>query len=90
MAWIATVAEIGLGAALILGLFTRVASFLSGILLLLFALAMAFGLGLKSPLDYSVFSASGGAFLLAVYGRYPCSLDSLRRSYRHHSQFEIR
>jgi uncharacterized membrane protein YphA (DoxX/SURF4 family) len=79
LAWIATVAETVLGLALVLGLFTRLAALLSGILLLLFALAMTFSLGLKAPLDFSVFSASGGAFLLAALGRYPWSLDRLLR-----------
>jgi uncharacterized membrane protein YphA (DoxX/SURF4 family) len=65
--------------ALVLGAFTRVAAFLSGILLLLFALAMAFALGLEVPLSFSVFSASAGAFLLAACGEYSCSLDSLPR-----------
>jgi hypothetical protein len=39
----------------------------SSILLLLFAISMAISLGLKKPLDYSVFSASAGALLLAVF-----------------------
>jgi hypothetical protein len=37
---------------------TRVAAFLSGSLLLLFGLAMAFALGIKAPLNVSVFSAA--------------------------------
>jgi uncharacterized membrane protein YphA (DoxX/SURF4 family) len=81
MAWIATAAEIVLGLALIIGLFTRVVAFLSGILLLTFALTMMFSLGIKAPLDFSVFSASAGAFLLAAVGRYPFSVDKLRRSH---------
>jgi hypothetical protein len=46
-----------LGHALIVGLSTRVIAMLSGILLLSFALAMTFSLGVKAPLDFSVFSA---------------------------------
>jgi thiosulfate dehydrogenase (quinone) large subunit len=38
----------------------------SGILLLLFALAMTFSKSVKAPLDYSVFTASAAAFYLAV------------------------
>src|SRR3954470_25006386 len=38
----------------------------SGILLLLFALAMTFSNSVKAPLDYSVFTASAAAFSLAV------------------------
>jgi len=43
---------------------------------------MTFALGVKAPLDFSVFSASGGAFLLAAFGHYPWSLDALRGSRR--------
>lgn len=75
--WLATACEIVLGAALILGFRTRVAAFLSGLLTLAFALGMAFGLGIKAPLDYSVFTASGASFLLAFGGPYPWSLDAL-------------
>jgi|SRR5690242_3639083 uncharacterized membrane protein YphA (DoxX/SURF4 family) len=78
MAWTATAAEMVFGVGLIIGLFTRVIAFMSGILLLTFALAMTFSLGIKAPLDFSVFSASAGAFLLAGFERYPWSLDSLR------------
>ena len=80
LAWAATFAEILLGLALVWGLFMRVAALLSGVMLLLFALTMTFALGLKAPLDFSVFSASAGAFLLAAYGKYPLSIDVLRRS----------
>jgi putative oxidoreductase len=62
----ATVAELGLGIALILGVWTRFVALGSALLLVLFGLAMAISLGLKSPLDYSVFSASAGALLLAL------------------------
>lgn len=37
--------------------------------LILFAIGMSVGLGVKSPLDYSVFTASAASFLLAVYHR---------------------
>jgi thiosulfate dehydrogenase (quinone) large subunit len=39
----------------------------SGFLLLLFALAMTFSKGIKTPLDYSVFCAAGAAFALSVF-----------------------
>jgi len=74
LAWASTFAEILLGVALVVGLFTRIAALLSGLMLLAFALAMTFALGVKAPLDLSVFSASAGAFLLAAYGSYPLSL----------------
>jgi len=75
LAWIATVAESALGIALILGIFTRVASALSAALLLIFALEMSLASGVKAPLDASVFSASAGAFLLACQTDYSVSLD---------------
>jgi uncharacterized membrane protein YphA (DoxX/SURF4 family) len=78
LAWAATFAEILLGFALVVGLFTRIAALLSGMILLLFALAMTIALGVKAPLDLSVFSASAGAFLLAAFGKYPLSADALR------------
>jgi uncharacterized membrane protein YphA (DoxX/SURF4 family) len=84
LAWASTCAETLLGVALLLGCFTRVAALLSGLLLLLFALAMTFALSLEAPLSSSVFSASGGAFLLATCSKYSWSLDSfwLERTHR--------
>jgi uncharacterized membrane protein YphA (DoxX/SURF4 family) len=79
LAWAATFGEILLGLALIVGFFTRTAAFLSGLLLLVFALTMTFALGIKAPLDFSVFSASAGAFLLAGWGKYPFSIDALTK-----------
>ena len=64
VAWIATIGEAALGLCLILGIYRRVAALGSAALLLLFALAMAISFGVKSPMDYSVFSASAAAFLL--------------------------
>ena len=67
LAWAATVAELGLGVALILGIWPRWVALGSALLLALFGVAMAISFGIKSPLDYSVFSASAGALLLALY-----------------------
>ena len=70
LAWAATVAETSLGIAL----------------LALFATAMAISLGPKSPLDYSVFSASAGALLLALHEwrtpEGPGEVHRLRRAWR--------
>jgi putative oxidoreductase len=66
LAWSATAAEFGLGVALILGLWLRWVALGSALLLVLFGIAMAISFGLKSPLDYSVFSASAGALVLAL------------------------
>jgi putative oxidoreductase len=65
LAWAATLAEFGLGLALILGLWPRWVALGSAALLALFGIAMAISFGIKSPLDYSVFSASAGALVLA-------------------------
>ena len=78
IAWAATVAEIILGVALLLGFHTRVAAIASGVLLSLFAFGMAIGTGVKTALDASVFSAAAGAFGLAVLGPGPWSVDGLR------------
>lgn len=80
LAIVATFAEIVLGILLVLGWQTRCTALLSGVLLLLFAVTMTGALGIKAPLDASVFSAAGGAFLLASCGEYRFSIDQLRRS----------
>ena len=67
LAWAATVAETAFGILLIAGLWLRWVSFGSAILLATFGATMAISLGLKKPLDYSVFSASGAALLLALH-----------------------
>jgi putative oxidoreductase len=67
LAWAATAAEFSLGLALVLGIWLRWAALGSSLLLILFGTAMAISFGIKSPLDYSVFSASAGALLLALY-----------------------
>jgi len=67
LAWAATVAEFSLGIGLMLGFWLRWVAFSAAILLFLFGTAMAISFGIKSPLDYSVFSASAGAVLLALY-----------------------
>ena len=66
LAWAATVVELVLGVMLVLGIQTRLAALGSAVLLGLFGIAMAISFGLKSPLDYSVFSAAGAALLLAL------------------------
>lgn len=71
VAILATVCETLFGILLILGLWPRWVSLGSAVLLALFGTAMAISFGLKSPMDYSVFSASGASVLLA--------LDAFRR-----------
>ena len=67
LAWSATAAELVLGIALILGVCPRWVALGSALLLALFGITMAVSFGIKSPLDYSVFSASAAAVLLALY-----------------------
>lgn len=67
LAWAATVAELSLGLALVLGIWPRWVALGSALVLAIFGTAMAISFGIKSPMDYSVFSASAGAVLLALY-----------------------
>jgi|SRR5271154_130749 putative oxidoreductase len=67
LAWAATAAELSLGLALVLGVRLRWVALGSSVLLVLFGTAMAISFGIKSPLDYSVFSASAAALLVAIY-----------------------
>jgi len=69
IAWIATGAEIVFGVGLIVGWKVRWMALGSGALLTSFALSMAVYDGIKAPLDFSVFSAAAGAFLLASVAR---------------------
>lgn len=64
VAWLATAFETVFGLGLIAGIYKRVMTLGSAVLLLLFASAMAISFGIKAPLDYSVFGASAAAFLL--------------------------
>ncbi|MGA2650033.1 MAG: MauE/DoxX family redox-associated membrane protein [Terracidiphilus sp.] len=66
VAFAATALETTLGILLILGLWPRWVSLAAAILLALFGTAMAISLGLEAPMDYSVFSASAAAALLAL------------------------
>ena len=67
LAWTATVAEMFFGIGFIAGLWPRWMALGSAVLLASFGIAMAISFGVKSPMDYSVFSASAGALLLALY-----------------------
>jgi uncharacterized membrane protein YphA (DoxX/SURF4 family) len=82
LAVIATAAETLLGLLLVLGWKTRITALLSGVLLTTFALTMTMALGVKAPLNFSVFSAAGGALLLGVCANFPFSLDELLRRNR--------
>ena len=66
LAWSATIAEAAFGVALILNIKPRWTALGSAGLLAVFGLAMAISFGPKEPLDYSVFTASACALLLAL------------------------
>ncbi|MBC7933385.1 MAG: DoxX protein [Rubrivivax sp.] len=78
--WIATIAEIVLGVLLIVGLRIRETAILSGVMLILFAIGMTLGEGVKSPFDYSVYTASAASFLLAAYYESSFSVDALMKT----------
>jgi len=61
---LATFLELVFAVGLITGFQIRLVALGSGSLLLMFALSMTLATGIKSPLDYSVFSASAAAFLI--------------------------
>ena len=82
LALVATAAETLFGILLVLGWKTRITALLSGVLLTTFALTMTMALGVKAPLDLSVFSAAGGALLLGASANFPFSLDELLLSRR--------
>lgn len=65
LAGAATVAELVLGLLLVVGVWKRWVALGSAALLAIFGTAMAISFGPWSPLDYSVFSASAAALLLA-------------------------
>jgi uncharacterized membrane protein YphA (DoxX/SURF4 family) len=73
LAWLATALETIFGVALIVGFKVEYVAYGSAILFALFAFAMTWSLGVKAPLDYSVFADVAGAFLLGA-------LLTLRRS----------
>lgn len=66
LAWAATIAEVGIAIGLLVGWQLRWFAVVSGLLLVSFALTMTLALGVKAPLDYSVFAAAAASFLLAA------------------------
>ncbi|MBF4515469.1 DoxX family protein [Flavobacterium sp. ANB] len=66
VAIIATAAEVIFAIFLLIGFKTELFARLSGFLLLLFALSMTFTIGIKGPLDYSVFTSAAAAFALSL------------------------
>lgn len=66
LAWVATVAEVVVAIGLLVGWRLEGFALAAGLLLLSFAVAMSVATGVKGPLDYSVWAASAGGFLLAA------------------------
>lgn len=67
LAGAATFCETALGILLLIGLWPCWVSLASAVLLATFGTSMAISLGLKSPMDYSVYSASSAALLLTIH-----------------------
>jgi uncharacterized membrane protein YphA (DoxX/SURF4 family) len=63
--WAATLLEIALAVALLVGVRVRACALATGVLLSVFAVVMTVALGPEPALSYSVWSAAAGAFLLA-------------------------
>lgn len=78
-AYTATFLEILFPLMLILGFKTKIAAYGTGVLLLVFALSMSIALGIKAPLDYSVWVGSAAAFLLATQKEFYFSIDTLTK-----------
>ncbi len=82
LAAIATGAEVLFAICLIIGFKTELVAKLSGVLLLVFGISMAFSVGIKAAFDYSVFAAAAGAFALSALKGKDWELDSILASNR--------
>ena len=83
-AWGATLVEIALGVALLLGVALRWTALASAATLVVFAASMFFFSGFEAPLSASVFSTAAAALLLALCppGSDVVGIDHLRRPRR--------
>jgi uncharacterized membrane protein YphA (DoxX/SURF4 family) len=77
LAVLSTIFETLFGVALVLGLFTRAAAIGSACLLAIFGFSMTTSLGIKAPLNYSVFGDCAGALLFTQWHRFHWSIDDL-------------
>lgn len=75
LAWIATIAEIGIAFGLLAGWRLKWFALASGLLLIMFALTMMIADGVKGPLDYSVLTAAAASFFLASYQTEPAKAE---------------
>lgn len=76
MGGIASLAEAIIGISLIIGFKTRLAAVASCILTLIFALAMTVFLGIKAPINFSVFTAISASLMLSKITVYEWSIDN--------------
>ena len=79
---LATGAEILFAACLLIGYKTELFAQLSGLLLLIFGLSMTLSTGIKGAFDYSVFSASAGAFAMGLMKNKFLEIDSIIKTKR--------
>ena len=75
LAWTATIAEGILAVGLLVGWRLGWFAAASGVLLSIFGVTMIAALGVKPPLDYSVFTGAAASFLLATHRRSECGDD---------------
>ncbi|MFV0443638.1 MAG: DoxX family protein [Planctomycetaceae bacterium] len=66
LGWSATILEVVIALGLLIGWRLRTFAWASGGLLTLFGLVMTASLGVKPPLDYSVWTAAAASFYLAM------------------------
>ena len=78
LAILATVLEVVFGVMFLIGYKTRLASWGTFLLMVIFALSMTVALGVKPPLSYSVWTTAGAAALLGSISRYKWSIDNLK------------
>lgn len=75
-AYAATFLETAFALLLLAGYKTKLTAMATSILLFLFALCMSITLGIKAPLDYSVWVGSAAAFLLSTQNQFRFSFDN--------------
>jgi uncharacterized membrane protein YphA (DoxX/SURF4 family) len=66
LGWLVTIAELGLGMALLVNFRLRLTAQLTALITAAFAITMACTLGIHTPLNYSVFAFSAGSYLLSA------------------------
>lgn len=86
LAWTATVLEVLLPLCLLVGLKLKWTASLSGLMILVFAIAMATSVGIKAPLNYSAFTASAAAFGILACGKGIWEVDNPMGNRRHNDR----